>query len=246
MAAAVLAGTLSLSGCVEITVPPEEAPPTGTNGPADPGGGGGEDQNGFAFVHTRDNGEPVRWSTCEPIEYVVRPANEPDGARELLEEAVDRISEATGLEFSFEGTTDEGPSNNRQPYDPDRYGEQWSPVLVAYSEPGEYGQLEGRAAGFGGGAYVRRTGATPRYVSGMVVLDVEQLSSMGEDSMRAVMVHELAHVVGLAHVNDRGQLMNPVQYGREVTSLQDGDLAGLQALGNGDCYEPIEPREFPG
>ena len=238
-AVAVVVGTLAASGCVGVEVPSDSpAGPTGRPG--------GKAQNGYAFVRTRGNGEPVRWSTCEPIEYVVRPANEPDGARELLGDAVDRISAATGLEFSFAGTTDEGPSANRQPFHPDRYGDRWSPVLVAYSDPAEYGRLKGRAAGFGGPVFVRRSGAPPRYVSGTVVLDVEQLSSMSDDSVRAVMMHELAHVVGLAHVKDRGQLMNAVQYGRQVTTLQDGDLAGLRRVGNGKCYEPIEPRGFSG
>lgn len=233
---------LAASGCVV------EVPREGPTGPSSPSSraGGGNDQSGYAFVRTRGNGEPVRWSTCEPIEYVVRPANEPGGARELLEDAVERISEASGLEFSFAGTTDEAPSPKRQPYHPDRYGDRWSPVLVAYSDPAEYGRLKGRAAGFGGPASVRRSGATPRYVSGSVVLDVEQLSSMGDDAVRGVMLHELAHVVGLAHVRDRGQLMNPVQYGRRVTTLQNGDLAGLKLLGKGQCYEPIQPRGFSG
>jgi len=229
-------GGLALAGCVQVPVPTDRGGPDGS------GQAGGKDRNGHAFVRTRKNGQPVRWSTCEPIQYVVRSAKEPDGGRDLLEDAVDQVSEASGLEFSFAGTTDEAPSEDRAPYHPGRYGDRWSPVLVAWSDPGEYGPLEGRAAGFGGPVQVRHSGVAPRYVSGIVVLDADQLSSMDEDSRRAVIVHELAHVVGLAHVNDRGQLMNPVQYGRQVTTLQDGDRRGLKALGNGKCYQPIEPQ----
>jgi hypothetical protein len=244
-----LLAVLLLAGCVEITTqPPTEEPPDGTVGTASPEGGeagegGGE---GYRFLHTRDNGEPVRWSTCEPIEYVVRPANEPEGGRQMLDEAVARISEVTGLEFSFAGTTDEAPSDNRPPHHPNRYGEGWSPVLVAYSDPDEYARLEGQIAGYAGPTYVQAGDRVPRYVSGMVVIDAEQTSTMGEEGVRAVMLHELAHVVGLAHVRDRDQLMNPVQYGRGVTDLQDGDLRGLRALGEGRCYNPIDPSGFSG
>ena len=249
-AAAAAAAVLMLGGCVQVTTSgPESRPPSGNVDTAAPGEGQGGQQgggDGYRFLHTRDNGQPVRWSTCEPIEYVVRPANEPEGARELLEESIDRISEVTGLELSFVRTTREGPSNKRQPYQPDRYGDRWAPVLITYSDGDEYPRLKGQAAGYAGPTYVEHSGVAPRFVSGMVVLDAEQMSSMGEEGTRAVMLHELAHVIGLAHIQDRGQLMNPVQYGRGVTDLQEGDLAGLRALGQGRCYEPIEPSRFGG
>lgn len=232
-----------LTGCVvttEQTPVPDEGSPGGQSS-----GEGQSSGDGYTFLHTRDNGEPVRWSTCEPIRYVVRPDGQPGGAQDLLEDSVSRISEASGLEFSYEGTTDEAPSQNRDLYLPDRYGDQWAPVLVTYSDPSEDSRLEGQAAGYGGAAYVQAGGGPPRYVTGSVVLDTDQMTSMGgEDAIRATMLHELAHVVGLGHVDDRSQLMNPVQYGRGVTTLQDGDLAGLEALGAGECYDPVEPQSF--
>lgn len=231
---ALLTGTL-LSGCVAVEVP------RGTTGPdSSATGQGGRD--GYTFTRTRSNGEPVRWSTCEPIRYVIRPAHEPDGARRLLRQSVQRIEQATGLTFSFEGTTDEAPRPDRRPFHENRYGDGWSPVLVAYSDPDEYPRLEGRVAGDAGPVSVNPGDGTPRYVSGTLVLDADQLGSLSEDAVRAVMLHELGHVVGLAHVKDRGQLMNAVQYGREVLTLQDGDLAGLEELGKGECYEPVTPR----
>lgn len=240
LAALVAVVGLVLAGCIQVPLPNEP----GGGPPRTEPGGAGSNEGGHAFTRTRKNGQPVRWSTCRPIRYVVRPAQEPEGGRQLLREAVDRVSEATGLEFAFAGTTDEAPRRNRPPYDTDRYGDAWSPVLVAWSDPDELARLEGRQAGFGGPVQVSRTGQAPRYVSGIVALDADQLASMDADSVRAVIIHELAHVVGLAHVNDRGQLMNPVQYGRGVTSLQKGDLEGLRILGNGRCYAPIEPTSL--
>lgn len=232
--------TGALAGCVVVSET-EQVPPGGSPQPGD--GQGGADRNGYAFIRTQEDGEPVRWSTCEPIRYVVREANQPDGAQRLLEDSVRRISEATGLEFSFEGTTDEGPADQRPLYQPERYGDAWAPVLVAYSDAEEYGRLRDRRAGYGGPASVRLGDRTPRFVSGMAVIDVEQVDRMGGDeAFRAVMLHELAHVMGLAHVDDRDQLMNAVQYGREVTTLQAGDLRGLEMLGDGECHDPIEPR----
>jgi hypothetical protein len=42
------------------------------------------------------------------------------------------------------------------------------------------------------------------------------------------MVHEIAHVIGLAHVPDRNEVMFPVA---GMWRLGDGDLEGLRRLG---------------
>ncbi|MDP3969259.1 MAG: matrixin family metalloprotease [Nocardioides sp.] len=244
----IAAAVAMLAGCVVVSEVPEQAPSPPSQGQGSDGGGGGDgggDGDGYAFVHVLDDGEPVRWSTCEPIRYVVRPDNEPEGARALLEESLERIAEATGLEFEDAGSTDEAPAQRRRLYQPDRYGDRWAPALIAYSNPEEDDRLSGRAAGYGGPAFVSVGGGTPRNVSGSVVFDVDRMTSMGGDgAVRAVMLHELAHLIGLAHVDDRDQLMNPVLYGSQVTDLQEGDLAGLEILGDGECYPPIEPRSI--
>jgi Zn-dependent protease with chaperone function len=56
----------------------------------------------------------------------------------------------------------------------------------------------------------------------------------GKRVVRAVVLHELGHLVGLDHVTAADQLMYPqVQPG--VTDFGAGDLTGLAALGRGTC-----------
>lgn len=50
-------------------------------------------------------------------------------------------------------------------------------------------------------------------------------------------MHELANVVGLDHVDDPTQLMNPE--GTNVTEFAAGDLAGLARLGGGQCVPEL-------
>ena len=73
-----------------------------------------------------------------------------------------------------------------------------------------------------------------------VALDRDAFADMGTRPggaalQRAVLTHELGHVVGLDHVDDPTQLMNPVA---TVSTFQAGDLAGL-AIGRASCRERV-------
>ena len=73
---------------------------------------------------------------------------------------------------------------------------------------------------------------------GRVVLDGPDLAAMlerpgGADRARAIVVHELAHVLGLVHVDDTGELMHPLT--RDRTDLGPGDRQGLALLGQVAC-----------
>jgi hypothetical protein len=76
------------------------------------------------------------------------------------------------------------------------------------------------------------------YVTGSVSLDTSDFETIlarpdGEAEARAIVMHELGHVVGLAHVDDPAQLMNADNVG--LTNFGPGDLAGLALLGKGRC-----------
>ncbi|MET3351312.1 UNVERIFIED_ORG: putative Zn-dependent protease [Arthrobacter sp. UYEF1] len=54
----------------------------------------------------------------------------------------------------------------------------------------------------------------------------------GLDHIRAILMQELGHVLGLDHVDDPTQLM----YGNSGQfDFGDGDRAGLALLGTGEC-----------
>ncbi|GAA4039857.1 hypothetical protein GCM10023063_26570 [Arthrobacter methylotrophus] len=76
------------------------------------------------------------------------------------------------------------------------------------------------------------------YVSGQVELNGPVLQRMsaelGTEQVRAVIEHEVGHVVGLDHVNDPSHVMNPSET-PGVVSFGAGDLTGLSLLGQGKC-----------
>ncbi len=66
-----------------------------------------------------------------------------------------------------------------------------------------------------------------------VVAVVAALSFFG-----SILLHELGHLMGLAHVDDSAQLMFP-EARREVPDFAAGDLTGLAALGGGVCVPEL-------
>jgi len=188
----------------------------------------------FTFMATRA-GDPIRWNPCAPIHYVVNLGPAPPGSLEDVQAAVLDLSNATGIAFVYEGLTDEVPSRWRDPYQPERYGERWAPVLIGWVDPATSNfdfNPGGHEAAAIGGPITSDQGPRDVYVSGVVAINAADPNPPGfssPGSQGPVLLHELAHVLGLGHVRERGELMEPS--GGGVTGFGPGDLEGLRALG---------------
>jgi hypothetical protein len=189
-----------------------------------------------------DEQDFVAYDPCRPVHFVVRPDNAPAGSEGLIEESFARVSAATGLQFVNDGATAETPSPERESFQPDTYGKRWAPILIAWSTPEENPTLAGDVAGVGGSSAVNVPGKPYVYVTGQVQLDAPDLAEAlahpaGRDLVRAVILHELGHVVGLDHIEDPNQLMNARN--SNVTDFAEGDRAGLALLGTGECVKQL-------
>ncbi len=191
------------------------------------------------LAHQADGTTPVSYDPCRPIHYVIRQDGEPAGGNQIVTNAVHRLSQATGLHFVYDGATSEGPFRERLSYQPNRYGDRWAPVLVSWVTAKENPVMASAVTGEGGSSAFGFPGGPSAYVSGAVELDAAKLTSElkrpdGKRVVRAVVLHELGHLVGLDHVSAANQLMYPqIQPG--VTDFGTGDLTGLAALGRGTC-----------
>lgn len=188
---------------------------------------------GWGPAYVDERGRPARWDPCRPIPYVVQAGWIPDAGRADLAEALRRLSQASGLRFADEGDTDELPSAGRAAYQPERYGERWAPLLVGWVPAGltDVGLGDGVQGVSAAVAVPGRDGAS--LVSGQVVLDATNRLAPGfgpGTTDGEVLLHELAHAVGLGHVLDPTQVMYPQTTSSE-SQFGAGDRAGLAAVG---------------
>lgn len=187
----------------------------------------------YRFTMTQQaSDEPVGWDPCRSIRYQVNPAGAPAGGEALIERAVERISSATGLVFESDGTTEQRPFTGQfVPLGTDR------PVVIGWATAAEFPDLAGDIAGIGGGAAEEGVLGRRYYVTGAIALDTDVFTAQQVESapqiMEAIVVHELAHVVGLNHVDEPMELMAPINNGQ--INLGPGDREGLARLGSLPC-----------
>lgn len=187
----------------------------------------GNAADSFSFIRMQADGEtPVTFNHCVPLGIYVNARTGPTNAVEVVKNAARRISLVSGFDISVAGTTDLAPTEENA-------GPGAGLILVAWSDPQEEPGLEGKVLGLGG-AWRSTAMVDGRnwFTRGQVALDGPSLAGLSQSTQEATVMHELGHVLGLGHVKDRGQLMDPAPV---LDDWGPGDLAGLRQLGSVAC-----------
>jgi hypothetical protein len=192
------------------------------------------------------DGSIVRFDPRYPIKVRVNARKARPGALDDVEEALKRVWGVSGLDFKLVGTTDEVPTKRSQER---RVDPRHPEVVIAWCTPSGRGSsdllgsgqmdVNGlRTAGVGGWYLqgVQHPGQPWRYglTHGFVVIDSTQneqhLPGFEPGGSRgAVLLHEVAHVLGLDHVDDPEELMFPLVTGK--ARYGRGDHEGLRRVG---------------
>lgn len=185
------------------------------------------------FLQTQPGSdEPVGWDPCRPVRYQVNPDGAPAGGDELIENAAERISAATGISFESAGTTD------RRPFSRSGFvGVGDAPVVIGWGTAPEFDKFDGEAAGLGGSSAAEGVGGRLFYVTGSIALNIDTFTRRQLQNqpliLEGIVLHEFAHVAGLDHVDDRSELMDSGSGTR--VELGSGDREGLARLGSLPC-----------
>jgi len=200
--------------------------------------------NEFVYLNLKPvNQQPFRWNPCEPMHYVTDLSLAPGGGLELVQAAVARTSEATGIEFVYDGETTESPSDRASEavlVEEGEDGWRWAPVVIGWVDADEFSRLP--TAGQGEPvAIAGPIGEAGVYVTGWAAFDAAAplRSDWSLAGWGPVIQHELGHIIGLDHATSRAQLMYP--NGGDRVDWGTGDLEGLRALGRSSgCLETPE------
>ncbi|MCA1846694.1 MAG: hypothetical protein LC792_26570, partial [Actinobacteria bacterium] len=181
--------------------------------------------NTYSFLNVKADGcNAVRFNPCEPIHYIQNLTLAPPTGAADVREAFNRLSQATGITFVDDGTTDE--NRRSRPYVPDRYPGRWAPILVNWQHFPNQGP-DPAIQSVGGGIGTREGDIL---VSGLLTLNVDAVTNkdtrtpvqggfgppigsgtgaIGPEGVTwgRIIIHELAHVIGLGHTRDKGAIM---------------------------------------
>ncbi|MEO8264863.1 MAG: hypothetical protein ABI706_05045 [Ilumatobacteraceae bacterium] len=205
------------TGTEVATVLPPHVPLTGPSGPPT--------TQPFKFAAVF-NGLAVRWNPCRAIRYLVNLGGYGSSFRAVIAEAVERLEAATGLPLVPVGDTPFMPRLNNGGQFPTGNSE----LVIALGDPQQSDLVGGSIIGRASTVFNPATSEMLRasIVVNMVALNSDPWSSVGTGP---VLLHELAHAVGLDHVQDPTQLMNASASSGGPTTYGAGDLTGLSKVG---------------
>ena len=222
----------------------------------------------YSFLFVGGDGcRPARFNPCAPVRYVLNRALATDADVADLQGALAKVSAATGLEFQFAGTSGEDPRNSAGAVRGADGNVGWPPVLIGWAHLGAGDELRRRAAsgtapaadpgvvGGGGRPIVSENVIT----TGNLVLNLDAVTDTDTRdpvphgfgpgvNWGRIMMHELAHVIGLGHVQSRTSIMNETLTQQTISSSEwgVGDLTGLRALGRDAGCLTVPPLRLQG
>ncbi len=190
------------------------------------------------------------WTKCDaPIEWSVDARALKVGAapKEIasLHWAFDVWAKASGLTFKYAGQTSLHYNESDFTLTPANGESPVRQIRIDFIAPGASKFLRGNI--IGQGSPTART-IVREIVSGTAIFSADHIQSASQGQARSEYLHELGHVLGLAHAHNRANIMFAVIGNKPRLGL--GDVRGVQALvkpcsGNGGALIGTVPPLLP-
>lgn len=194
----------------------------------------------------------VRWSPCQIsstgvrtthyISYRINPAGASSRIK-LVQQALARLTTASGLHFHYLGTTTyvphyavlHYPTGNRYIFDAAQERRAThAELVIAWAYKSQSNLLTGSDDGVGTVSWSGSATSQLRIVQAAIVMrrGVSLRSGFqAGGSVGTLLQHELGHASGLNHVSSRSQLMYPVLSYYSPSNYGSGDVTGLHVVG---------------
>ncbi|UYM07667.1 matrixin family metalloprotease [Solicola gregarius] len=203
-------------------------------------------------ILSKDEGYPyiARWNPCQKIHYKINARKSPRAGfvKDTLK-AVKRLHRASGLRFTYQGRTKTVPNI----HSPKRYKGK-TDLVIAWTTPKKRQVLK-NLGGWGGGYWWRVSKRTGKFTKGWVLLNSKYRYKYpkgfgkgprgGYGTRGQLLMHELGHSMGLAHVERRSEIMFHYTYRRKA-KWGNGDRKGLRKVGQpAGCIRSKAPNSAP-
>lgn len=182
-------------------------------------------------------GAYTRWNPCRRITYRVNASGMPRGASKDIHGAFRRMSRATGIRFTYKGTTTGLPGKRGKPHPAAKV---WRARTSCSPSPAPTRSATsatplGSAVHTGAAAGRTSRPASADTSSSTVSTRSRPDSTRGprhglQGTRGQLYMHEIGHVVGRDHVTVRSQIMYPTMT-RKPATFGAGDRRGLRLLG---------------
>lgn len=188
----------------------------------------------YASIFKADNAALANsgWATCTaPIVWTVDSHELTDAETaeqvENLQWAFDQWSQVSGLTFQFEGqlaVSYDDAAFTMKPADGSTLASRH--VYLDFVRATESTRLGGGTVGLASPSQV--LSAQKEIVGGEAVFRVDHVKSAGTREVKSLYLHELGHVLGLAHANETANIMYPIV--TDHVALGSGDVNGVKVM----------------
>lgn len=172
------------------------------------------------------------WNPCEPIKYAVHAQRATQAHIDSMNTAIRQVEDASGFDFQYIGLAT-GSLNTTTDIDIPA----GAAVVIGFSDAGATPALAGNSIGIGGykgstkPAHPADGEVTYLDTGGFAIADITDVEP--GDELLTTFVHEISHMLGLAHVLASGEIMRPVL--TPQTAFGNGDLNGLYSMSQPPC-----------